>query len=253
MAMAVYDDVAEYYDATRGGEQRGNDVATELHRHLPDGDGPVLEIGVGTGVIALGLSSLGRTVIGVDVAPAMLARAQVRLGSGLVLGDARRLPLTDASMAHAVSVWVVHAVDPPEALFDEVARVLRPGGRFLVCPTNRIRDDDPIEPILDAMFDRATRLHPTWRRNPIVAADIERWAARSGFVSHIETFGSRPWKTTTAEQIDAIGARAWPALQGLDDNTFEAVTQPALEALRRLATSSITRRADVDIAVLEMA
>jgi ubiquinone/menaquinone biosynthesis C-methylase UbiE len=149
--MAIYDDVAECYDATRGGEQRGNDFATELHRRLPDGDGPVLEVGVGTGVIALGLSSLDRTVIGVDVAPAMLARAQVRLGAGLVLGDARLLPIADASMAHALSVWVVHAVDPPEALFAEVARVLRPGGRYLVCPTNRIRGDDPIEPILDAM------------------------------------------------------------------------------------------------------
>ena len=156
-------------------------------------------------------------------------------------------------MAHAVSVWVVHTVDPPEALFDEVARVLRPGGRYLVCPTSRIRGDDPFEPILEAMFDRATHFHPTWRRNPIVAADIERWAARAGFVSRIETFVSRPWQTTSAEQVDAIDARAWPALQRLDDDTFEAVTQPALAALNSLATGSITRRVDVDIVVLELA
>jgi SAM-dependent methyltransferase len=204
-------------------------------------------------VIALGLSSLGRTVIGVDVAPAMLARAQVRLGAVLIIGDARLLPIADASMAHAVSVWVVQAVDPPEALFAEVARVLRPGSRYLVCPTNRIRGDDPMEPILHAMLDRATRFHPTWRWNRVGAADIARWAAPAGFVSRIETFESRSWNTTAAEQIDSINARAWPALHGLDADTFQAVTQPALEALHALSTAPITRRADVDIVVLELA
>jgi len=71
-------------------------------------------------------------------------------------------------------------------------------------------------------------------------------------VSRIETFESRSWNTISAEQIDAINARAWTALQGLDPDTLQAVTQPALEALRSLSTGPITRRADVDIAVLEL-
>jgi hypothetical protein len=103
------------------------------------------------------------------------------------------------------------------------------------------------------MFDRATRFHPTWRWNPIGAADIAGWAAPAGFMSRIETFESRSWNTTSTEQIDAFNARAWPALQGLDADTFQAVTQPALEALHSLSAGPITRRADVDIAVLELA
>ena len=58
--MAVYDAVAEHYDASRGGEQRGADFASELDARLPNGTGPVLEVGVGTGVVALGLAYLGR-------------------------------------------------------------------------------------------------------------------------------------------------------------------------------------------------
>jgi ubiquinone/menaquinone biosynthesis C-methylase UbiE len=248
--MAVYDAVAEHYDASRGGEQRGADFASELDARLPNGTGPVLEVGVGTGVVALGLARLGRSVIGVDVAAAMLLRARARLGGVLVRGDARRLPMGDASVQHAVSVWVVHAVEPPENLFAEVARVLRPGGRYLVCPTNRMRPDDPVEPILHAMFDRASRLHPTWRRNPVTADDILDWGRRAGLEGHVETFESRSWVTTRENEVATINDRAGPALQGLDDDAFRAVTQPAFDALRSLPRGPITRGAQVDIVVL---
>ena len=78
--VAVYDDVAGFYDATRGGESRGDAFAAELDGRLPPGVGPILEVGVGTGVVALGLRRRGRGVIGVDIAAAMLARARARLG-----------------------------------------------------------------------------------------------------------------------------------------------------------------------------
>ena len=213
--MAVYDAVAEHYDASRGGEQRGADFASELDARLPNGTGPVLEVGVGTGVVALGLARLGRSVIGVDVAAAMLLRARARLGGVLVRGDARRLPMGDASVQHAVSVWVVHA-----------------------------------EPILHAMFDRASRLHPTWRRNPVTADDILDWGRRAGLEGHVETFESRSWVTTRENEVATINDRAGPALQGLDDDAFRAVTQPAFDALRSLPRGPITRGAQVDIVVL---
>jgi ubiquinone/menaquinone biosynthesis C-methylase UbiE len=248
--VAVYDDVAECYDASRGGEQRGSDFAEHLDTRLPPDEGPILEVGVGTGVIALGMARRGRSVIGVDSASAMLARAHSRLGSVLVRGDARRLPFGDRSVPHAVSVWVVHAVDPPEALFAEVFRVLHPGGRYLVCPTNRIPEGDPVKSILDAMFKRASRLHPTWSQNPVSAANIMVWAAQAGFVGHVETFESRAWETSSEELIDSINRRVWPALQGLDEQTFETVTKPAIDAIGFLPKGPIAQHAKVDIAVL---
>jgi ubiquinone/menaquinone biosynthesis C-methylase UbiE len=252
VSVAVYDDVAECYDASRGGEQRGADFAEQLDTRLPAGEGPILEVGVGTGVISLGLARHGRSVIGVDIASAMLARAHSRLGSVLVRGDARQLPFGDGSVPHAVSVWVVHAVDPPEALFAEVFRVLRPGGRYLVCPTNRMAEGDPVKPILGAMFMRASRLHPTWSQNPVSVADIMAWATQAGFVGRVESFESRAWETSSEELIDSVNRRVWPALQGLDEQTFEAVTKPAIDAIRLLPEGPIAQRATVDIAVLSV-
>jgi ubiquinone/menaquinone biosynthesis C-methylase UbiE len=65
----------------------------------------------------------------------MLLRAQKRLGSLVVLADALELAVATASVAHAVSVWVVHSVADPARLFREVARVLRHGGMYVVSST----------------------------------------------------------------------------------------------------------------------
>jgi ubiquinone/menaquinone biosynthesis C-methylase UbiE len=248
--MVAYDDVADRYDATRGGERRGDEYAAELDTRLPTGEGPVLEVGVGTGVVSLGLRRRGRTVLGVDVAPAMLARATERLGGRVVLGDARRLPFADGSIAHAVSVWVAHAVDPPEAMFTEVARVLRPGGRYLVCPTNRPGTGEVIRPVLAAMFERAERVHPSWRPRDATTADIVAWGGQAGLVGHVEPLPPRSWATSAAEQIRSIQDRVWPALNGLDDDAFEAVTRPALDALASLPAGPIEQHAEADVVVL---
>jgi ubiquinone/menaquinone biosynthesis C-methylase UbiE len=248
--MAVYDDVAECYDDTRGGERRGDKYAAQLDRWLPPGEGPIVEVGVGTGVVALGLRRRGRNMIGVDVSAPMLARAEARLGPTVVRGDARRLPFRDASVAHAVSVWVLHAIDPPQTVLSEVARVLHPQGRFLVCPTTRSLDDDRIEPILAAMFARATALDPGRHPRYVSAAEITAWGTDAGFKAHIEVFEGRSSVTSAAEVARSILQGAWPALTGLDEGAFRAVTGPALEALQSLPEGPIVRRADVDLVVL---
>jgi ubiquinone/menaquinone biosynthesis C-methylase UbiE len=250
--VAIYDDVAGLYDATRGGEKRGDAFAAELDARLPSGDGPILEVGVGTGVVALGLRNRGRVVLGVDVAAAMLGRARTRLGPVLVRGDNRRLPFGDASVAHAVSVWVAHAVDPPQAMFSEVARVLRPGGRYLVCPTNRTPPGDPVHPIIGALFERAQQVSPNWRRRHVDASDILAWGIQAGFVGHVEACQSRSWVTSAAQQREWIENRIWVDLRGLDEDTFREVAQPALDALAALPTGPIEQRAEADVVVLSL-
>jgi ubiquinone/menaquinone biosynthesis C-methylase UbiE len=249
--VPVYDDVAECYDATRGGEQRGDDFAAELDRRLGPADDPVLEVGVGTGVVALGLRRRGRTVFGVDIASAMLARAARRLGPTVVCGDARRLPFGSRSLPQAVSVWVAHSVDPPEAMFSDVFRVLRPGGRYLVCPTNRVAAGDPIEPILNAMFLRAESVHPTLRGRLVGAADILGWGQEAGFNGAVEAFEARSWTTSAVDEARAIRDRAWPALRGLDDRAFRAVTDSTFEALGALPDGPIVRTGHTDVVVLQ--
>lgn len=248
--VALYDDIAERYDATRGGERRGDEFAEQLDHRLPPDEGPILEVGVGTGVVAFGLRRRGRAVLGVDLSAAMLGRAFGRLGPVVVQGDACQLPVKRESVAHAVSVWVLQHIDPPQALLSEVARVLRRGGRYLVCPTNRMPAADPIEPILVELLRQIEQRDPARRRREVGAAQISTWGEECGFRAEVATFASREWQTTPEEQIQAIRDRAYPALVGLDDGTFEAVTGPAIKALRALGTEPISRHAELDVVTL---
>ena len=61
-----FDRVAGTYDETRGGLDRGRRLARILAELLPE-RARLLEVGVGTGAVAAGLTELGRTVVGVDL------------------------------------------------------------------------------------------------------------------------------------------------------------------------------------------
>jgi SAM-dependent methyltransferase len=77
-------------------------------------------------------------VIGVDMTPEMLARARAaaaRLGLANVEfreGRLEALPVADASVDAVTSNCVINLVPDKGAVFREVARVLRPGGRLVV-------------------------------------------------------------------------------------------------------------------------
>ena len=137
-ASLSFERVAECYDATRGGEERGGAFATGIRPWLPD-DGPILEIGVGTGAVAVALRRAGLDVIGVDLSPGMLAKALDRIGPRVAVADAHRLPIVTGSMAAVYATWVLHVVADPSAVLAEVARVLRPGGTFVGSVPNAFR------------------------------------------------------------------------------------------------------------------
>src|SRR5262245_13610258 len=99
-----FDHVADEYDASRGGEARGAATAADI-APLLTGGGPALEVGIGTGVVARALRERGWSVVGVDLAPAMLRRARDRVGSRVAVADAARLPFPDAAFADAYAVW----------------------------------------------------------------------------------------------------------------------------------------------------
>lgn len=107
-------------------------------RRLGEGSPPteVLLVGVGSG-LDLPLLPRGRRYTGLDLTPAMLARARRKaaaLGLDIRLdqGDARRLPYGDATF-DAVVLHLILAVTPhPERVLTEATRVLRRGGRVLI-------------------------------------------------------------------------------------------------------------------------
>jgi ubiquinone/menaquinone biosynthesis C-methylase UbiE len=96
--------------------------------------GTALEIGCGRGVgAALILDAFGaEQVDAFDLDPRMVRRARQRLGSRarLWVGDAERLPLNGARYDAVVDFGILHHVPRWREALLEVARVLKPGGRF---------------------------------------------------------------------------------------------------------------------------
>lgn len=131
-----FDRAAGYYDATRGLPDAVSDAITDVLADELNGRGLCLEIGVGTGRIALPLAERGIPLVGADIAGAMLQRLVANAGGkppfGLALADAARLPMRDASLGAVLASHVLHLIPGWPAVVDEARRVLRRGGVLLV-------------------------------------------------------------------------------------------------------------------------
>jgi ubiquinone/menaquinone biosynthesis C-methylase UbiE len=90
-------------------------------------DGRGLEIGAGSGAGARHRAH-DATLVGVDIAPTMLARARDVAHDPLVAADVQALPFADATFDWAVGSLVFCEVADPLAGLRELRRVLRPGG-----------------------------------------------------------------------------------------------------------------------------
>lgn len=127
-----YDRIAERYDATRGYTATGTARITEILAAEFAGRGKVLEIGIGTGQLALGLHSAGVDVTGVDRSAPMLSRVGAKAGGAppfpLVVGDATELPLRDAVFGAAYFRWILHLIRDWPGAMGEAVRVVAPGG-----------------------------------------------------------------------------------------------------------------------------
>lgn len=93
----------------------------------------VLDVGCGTGVVAITAARRGATVTGMDLTPALLSRAKENAELAAVSvefqeGDVEDLPLADASFDFVLSQFG-HMFGPrPHIAVAEMLRVLRPGG-----------------------------------------------------------------------------------------------------------------------------
>jgi SAM-dependent methyltransferase len=98
-------------------------------------DGPVLDVGCGTGLATAQLHGLGVAVSGVDLSPGMLAVAREYLrGVDFEVASMLALPHGDATFGGVMSWYsTIHVPDDllPTAL-SELVRVVRPGGHLLL-------------------------------------------------------------------------------------------------------------------------
>jgi SAM-dependent methyltransferase len=131
-----FDRAAEFYDRTRALLPEAERATVELLRTELAGRGRCLEVGVGTGLIALALHQAGVPMVGLDLSRPMLAKLVEKAGGRipfpLVLADATRMPFRDDVFGAAVVRWVFHLVPEWRRLVEELVRVIDPGGVALV-------------------------------------------------------------------------------------------------------------------------
>lgn len=127
--------------------------------------GSVLEVAIGTGR-NLPHYPADVQLTGIDLSPAMLARAReraTRLGREIRLqeGDAQRLPFPDATFDTVVATLTLCSIPDDVTAVAEMARVLRPGGRLVLL--DHVASPAPVvravQRVLDPLFVRLAADH----------------------------------------------------------------------------------------------
>jgi demethylmenaquinone methyltransferase/2-methoxy-6-polyprenyl-1,4-benzoquinol methylase len=143
---SLFDRIGPRYDLVNRVMTFGLDVGWRRRAirelHLPPGS-RVFDLACGTGDLCRELQRAGHRPVGFDFAFGMLANA--RTDAPLVQADALRLPVRDASADGMTCGFALRNVVSLDALFTELARVLRPGGAIALLDASR-----PEQPLLRA-------------------------------------------------------------------------------------------------------
>jgi SAM-dependent methyltransferase len=232
----AFDRAAQYYDQTRG---LPPEVSEQITDRLEAAAGPgarFLEIGVGTGRIALPLYRRGRRILGVDLSIPMLERYRAKATSAglapppVVHADATRLPVRDASVEAVIEVHVLHLIAGWREAVAEVRRVLAPGGVILA--TRRLWErSEGRGPRARARERHAAILAEMGFRGQRIGArtDHEVIGAFIDLGGHVEQLEPVSWREdeTWAEHVDILERRVWSESWRIPEGAWQ-------EGVRRL-------------------
>lgn len=150
-AVSYYRSKAATY-TERYSVKAGGDLLWTRHRAILDfvhswglpARSRFLDMGCGPGVLTRELASMGFSGIGVDASPAMIDISTKAAESNgfsetwsYLVGDVENLPVPDASVDAVICSGVIDYLPSDDKLISEAARVLKPGGRLVLCFTNK--------------------------------------------------------------------------------------------------------------------
>ncbi|HTS09701.1 MAG TPA: class I SAM-dependent methyltransferase [Candidatus Eisenbacteria bacterium] len=218
--------IARYYDSDPGNVPSLESAEYEawiraIKRFLPPQPADVLDIGTGTGFVALIASQLGHRVTGLDLSTAMLAEARMQadrrgLKASFRIGDAVAPPIDEVSLDAIVCRHFLWTLREPEVALGNWRRLLRPNGRvvvidaFLANLTDQSAPEEGADLFERCYTDRTREALPAmrWERVEPVAdlligagfsevtvsdlADIHKLAEKPAF--------TQPWYVATARR-----------------------------------------------------
>jgi SAM-dependent methyltransferase len=176
---------------------------------------PILEVGSGSAMCSRWLAARGARSVALDVSAGMLRHARLAAASSgidvpLVQADAQHLPFQDQTFADAFTAFgAVPFVADSAGLTREVARVLRPRGRWVFSTTHPMRWAFPDDPGPHGLVATASYFD----RTPYIETEDD---GRVTYAEHHRTMGDRIRELRAAGfVIDDVIEPEWPA--GLTD------------------------------------
>lgn len=268
MSSLSFNSIAANYDATRGYPPGVIKQIMPAIKKAAEATSETrfLEIGVGTGRIALPLASLGQNYTGIDISENMLQVLVEKLQAAgwqpkssewgeeedelaenphevcrfvldepaasmrLVNGDITRLPFGTETFDVVAAIHILHLVDGWEAAMREVMRVVKPGGLFIICWDADMRDNQ-------------VTVNGAWRKivNELMKQPFPLVGATDGAVINwLRARGLNPehqavcrWKVQVSprQQMDLLQKRLWSRTLLIPDDIFRI----SMERLQRWA------------------
>lgn len=127
-----WDERSRSYDCSPGHADMP-EVWKSLLSRIFSRKGRILDVGTGTGFLAVLLSELGHEVVGIDISIGMLKKARSKSKDvHFKLGDAENLPFADESFDGVVCRHVLWTLPNPEKAVSEWYRVTKPDGKVVI-------------------------------------------------------------------------------------------------------------------------
>lgn len=244
-----FDRVATRYDGTRGYPRPVSDAIAEgiiQHGPLPPG-ASALEIGAGTGRIAIPLLERGVHITGVDISARMLEQLVAKYGEERAthperpwgalttrLADGVRLPVESASFDAVIAVHVFHLITNWREALDGAQRALRPGAPLLL-GQDMSHNPHISHPLQDTWIDITTDLGFIPERVGAQGfTEILQEVRARGLVVNEWTIANWTASYTPAEAFASIAERTWSLTWQVPDDIF-------VESIARLETWARSR------------
>ncbi|AEB12754.1 class I SAM-dependent methyltransferase [Marinithermus hydrothermalis] len=194
-----------------------------------------LEVGVGTGRIAVPIIARGYRFTGVDLSPAMLEVMRYKIAGvarkvRLVEADVRELPFEKGSFHAVISVHVWHQIREWQRALLEVIRILRPGGFLFEGWDECVKDNEDWRiqekwrEILAEMGYTLVRGRHTRR-----LAEVERALRQLGLEPKTKTIAEWTEERTPRQSLEILSEQLYSFTWEVPEEVF----RPSIEALER--------------------
>jgi len=164
-------------------QKTDENVAARFAAAIGDaGQGSLLDVACGPGVVTAAVAPRAKSVMAFDVTQEMLEKARVRCAkAGLAnvsfrQGNAEALPFGDGEFDGVVTRLAVHHFAEPQRAFAEMFRVLRPGGAAVI--VDIVSSEDAREEVLQNAIER---LRDPSHVRMLPASELDRRIATAGF------------------------------------------------------------------------